>query len=226
MTIDYEGYQVQQDQLRDPNEIDKLVYEQFLEWNFERDYPVRILGHGITGCVTLGRVWSNESPNLKYAVAVQMGDLYSMPFLKSQLLNEVRVLSYANEMGLKCVPKLRWAGYYGFGAEFYVVCTDYIHGGYSKELYQLNESESKLLQNALTELQRASIRLGEISKHNVIFNQSECFFVDLSEATVLKRTTKPLEYNVGDVSVESSSSPNQSSVRSVQESPSRLSYQP
>lgn len=172
--------------------FDQDVYDRFREWTFT--FPedlVTIVGSGRTGDVTLGDLFKKESPKERINVAVKLADFMKMHELKEEMRNEARILVYANTIGLKCVPKLYWAGYYGFGGVMYANCTQYIDG-YRKPLSELNPHEKNLLRSALVELQEANIVHGDLKMSNILFTKSQCYVIDFGNGRIVEKDS---EYN-------------------------------
>lgn len=157
--------------------ITKLVFKRFSSWDFDIDHS-KVLGEGSFGCVLSGQAWHTDNPTEIHPVAVKMADLEKMTELEKELIAETRFLLYSNQLGLKCVPKLVWAGFYGFGGQFYAICTEHIQG-YSKNLKCLDAEESAKYQAALSELQSANIKHKDLRKANVIFTPTQCYIIDL-----------------------------------------------
>lgn len=180
-------YSKHHDLFADKDKMDQAVYDYFRRYDFELDQST-VIGFGRTGYVIGGQAWSLDSPEAKHSAAFKIGDIFKIPILESELKNEVRVLMYANQRELRCVPKLLWAGYFGYGAQFYVVCTQLLPG-YHKDLKSLNATEDAFYREALEELKSANIKHGDLQKSNILFTQQQAYIIDFGESTIITANT-------------------------------------
>lgn len=167
----------------DDKKLHQVVYDHFKEWKLDIPREKTIVGRGRTGLVSLANVYHIDKPDVRYTVAVKCGDFMKIHSLKKELLNEARVIKYANNMGLKCVPQLHYSGYFGYGGLMYINCTRYIEG-YRKELSQLNKREQYLLKSALAELRLANIVHNDIKTSNILFTATQCFIIDFGASLI------------------------------------------
>lgn len=181
-------YFKQCDELSNHVTFDEQVHQKFQSWDFELVVPTKVLGYGRAGYVTLGKAWQVENPASKVRVAVKMADFTKKPALRKEMQSEARLLVYANNRGLKCVPKLIWSGYFGFGGEFYVNCTEQI-AGVKRDLDKLSSRQRNMLREALEELQSANIFHRDINKDNIIYGKDRCYIIDFGCAQLFKRDT-------------------------------------
>lgn len=140
-----------------------------------------IVGRGRNGDVILGACWDVDCPDHKTLVAVKIFDISQNEKLTQQVKTETRVITYANENKLSCVPKLAWSGF--CSESYYINCTDLIDG-YKKDLNKLNQKERELFEHALVELRMVGITHGNICKQNVIFTETKCYLVGFSNAKI------------------------------------------
>lgn len=196
----YEGkYYEQDDIFSDQKSLEQRVYGHFLTWDFELIRPAKVLGFGRTGYVTLGRAWQIGDSENKIDVAVKMADYLKKRPLLEEMQNEARVMAYANNRGLKCVPKLLWSGFFGFGGELYVNCTQRVIG-YKRDFNKLTKREKRMLRDSLKELRTANIFHHDLKKNNILFGEKNCFIIDYGSAQIAKEETfLELELNIDDV---------------------------
>lgn len=179
------------------HDCSEIVDDNFKNWKIKFPAQRTVVGKGQTGLVTLASAYHVERPMDMFTVAVKCGDWMKMPSLKKELKNEARVMQYANNLGLKCVPKLYFSGYFGFGGLLYLNCSQYIDG-YSKDLDKLTEQETILLKRALGELRQANIKHNDIRGSNVLFTSNECYILDYGYSEILEKdqTHLSLEYDL------------------------------
>lgn len=140
------------------------------------DYvPTReIIGHGRTGPVFTVKLKNGEIAAMKAA------DSYNREYLCRELLDEARVLYYAQALGLQCTPKIYLSGHIG---ACYANIIEYLDDKtyYRRKKYKdMSHVELRMLRSALTELASHSIVHNDMAPKHVYFARdgSRCVIID------------------------------------------------
>lgn len=159
----------------------------FEQWSFDVSNLTRItLGTGRCGRTSLGYV-VNKQDGCEVECAIKVADISKRPYLQDEMKDEIRTLVYLNNIGVKCVPTICWAG--SMMGVLYMIATEYIDG-YSPEcLDELNENEKEMFDQSLVELRKANVIHGDLRESNVIFTDERCYIIDFGMSQIITEDT-------------------------------------
>lgn len=134
-------------------------------------------------------------------VAMKAVDMYNRAHLIDDLVNEARILYYAQSLGLRCTPAIFYSGY-----EIGVYCNliEYLS---PKEYYIMNSfddmtvREFRMLYDALVELASNSIVNRDIDPSHLFFARdgSRCVIIDYGHGHIEEHATElELEFDFQD----------------------------
>lgn len=151
----------------------------------ELEITDQLLGKGRSSSIYLGYLKQQDDERIAVAVKECKGDSVT----QDEMVNEARVLLYANQRGVKAAPRIYYSGYHD---ELFVNVLELFD---SEEFYQdimcfWSQHEIKLFDAALQELKDHMIDHRDIRGTNVFFSRDglECKIIDYGFSRI-----KPLQ---------------------------------